>query len=106
VVDRLGQKLDKVRVYQDSLPYDGDLGEWIVRETAEKGSKNYQILRRLIDREARIEATESLELLRQTRLRKKYAKIKKSNHLFIEGTIHFWRAYHSLVALSQSSIMP
>jgi hypothetical protein len=36
-----------------------------VRETAEKGSKNYQIIRKLMDRGARIEATESPDLLRQ-----------------------------------------
>jgi len=64
-VDRLDLKLDKVRIYQDGLPCAGELGEKIVRETAEKGSKNYQILRKLMDRGARIEATESPELLRQ-----------------------------------------
>ncbi len=64
-VDRLGLELDKVRIYQDGLPCAGELGERIVRETAEKGSKNYQIIARLMDRGARIEATESPELLRQ-----------------------------------------
>jgi hypothetical protein len=64
-VDRLGLELDKVRIYQDGLPCAGELGERIVRETAEKGSKNYQIIRRLMDRGARIEATESPDLLRQ-----------------------------------------
>jgi SOS response regulatory protein OraA/RecX len=47
------------------LPCAGALGERIVRETAEKGSKNYQILCKLMDRGARIEATESPELLRE-----------------------------------------
>jgi hypothetical protein len=64
-VDRLGLKLDKVKIYQDGLPCAGELGERIVRETAEKGSKNYQILRKLMDRGARIEATESPGLLRE-----------------------------------------
>jgi hypothetical protein len=64
-VDRLGLELDKVRIYQDGLPCAGELGERIVRETAEKGSKNYQIISRLMDRGAKIEATESPELLRQ-----------------------------------------
>jgi hypothetical protein len=63
-VDRLGLKLESVRIYQDGLPCAGALGERIVRETAEKGSKNYQIIQRLMDRGARIEATESPELLR------------------------------------------
>jgi len=64
-VDRLGLKFDRVRIYQDGLPCAGALGERIVRETAEKGSKNYQILCKLMDRGARIEATESPELLRE-----------------------------------------
>lgn len=64
-VDGLGLALDKVRIYQDGLPCAGELGERIVRETADKGSKNYQIIRRLMDRGARIEATESPDLLRQ-----------------------------------------
>jgi len=64
-VDRLGLKLDEVRIYQDGLPCAGELGERIVRETADKGSKNYQIISRLMDRGAKIEATESPELLRQ-----------------------------------------
>lgn len=64
-VDGLGLGLEKVRIYQDGLPCAGELGERIVRETAEKGSKNYQIIRRLMDRGARIEATESPELLKE-----------------------------------------
>lgn len=64
-IDRLGLNLDKIRVYQDGLPCSGELGERIVRETAEKGSKNYQILRKLLDRGAKIQATESPELLRE-----------------------------------------
>jgi hypothetical protein len=40
------------------------LGERIVRETAAKGSKNYQIVQKLMDRGAKIEATESADLLR------------------------------------------
>lgn len=64
-VDGLGLAFEKVRIYQDGLPCAGELGERIVRETADKGSKNYQIIRKLMDRGAIIEATESPELLRQ-----------------------------------------
>jgi hypothetical protein len=64
-VDLLGLEMEKVRIYQDGLPCAGELGERIVRETAEKGSRNYQIIRKLMDRGAKIEATESPELLRQ-----------------------------------------
>ncbi|MDD2755471.1 MAG: hypothetical protein PHS80_08070 [Methanothrix sp.] len=64
-VDDLGLDLKKLRIYQDGLPCAGALGERIVRETAAKGSKNYQIVQKLMDKGARIEATESADLLRQ-----------------------------------------
>ncbi len=63
----LGLNLDlkKVRIYQDGLPAAGELGERIVRETAEKGSRNYQIILDLMAGGATIEATESPKLLIQ-----------------------------------------
>jgi hypothetical protein len=64
-VDDLGLDVGKLRIYQDGLPCAGALGERIVRETAARGSKNYQIVQKLMDRGARIEATESADLLRQ-----------------------------------------
>ena len=54
-----------LRIYQDGLPCAGALGERIVRETAERGSRNYQIIRDLMGRGAKIAATESPELLRK-----------------------------------------
>lgn len=70
-IDGLGLDYSKTRIYQDGLPCGGELGLRIVRETADKGSKNYQIVRKLIERGAAIEATESPELLR-----KEYKHIK------------------------------
>ncbi len=64
-VDALGIDTEKLRIYQDGLPCSGALGERIVRETAERGSRNYQIIMKLMDRGAKIEATESPELLRK-----------------------------------------
>jgi len=64
-IDGLGLDYSKTRIYQDGLPCGGELGLKIVRETADKGSKNYQIVRKLIERGAVIEATESPELLRK-----------------------------------------
>jgi len=64
-VEGLGLEMEKLRIYQDGLPCAGALGERIVRETAAKGSKNYQIVQKLMDRGAKIEATESADLLRQ-----------------------------------------
>ena len=54
-----------LRIYQDGLPCAGAIGEKIVRETAERGSRNYQIIMNLMMRGAKIEATESPELLRR-----------------------------------------
>lgn len=70
-IDGLGLDYSKTRIYQDGLPCGGELGLRIVRETADKGSKNYQIVRTLIERGATVEATESPELLR-----KEYEHIK------------------------------
>ncbi|VVB86747.1 Uncharacterised protein [uncultured archaeon] len=70
-IDGLGLDYSKTRIYQDGLPCGGELGLRIVRETADKGSKNYRIVRKLIERGATIEATESPELLR-----KEYEHIK------------------------------
>lgn len=62
-IDGLDLDMTQVRIYQDGLPVGGDLGARIVRETAGKGSRNYRIVQRLMDSGARIEATESPELL-------------------------------------------
>ncbi|MDO9097689.1 MAG: hypothetical protein Q7U60_06175, partial [Candidatus Methanoperedens sp.] len=70
-IDALNLDYSKVRVYQDGLPCGGELGLKIVKETADKGSKNYQIVGMLIEKGAAIEATESPELLR-----KEYEHIK------------------------------
>ena len=64
-VDGLGLDPKKVHIYQDGLPCAGELGERIVRETAARGSRNYQIIQKLMGQGARIEATENADLLRQ-----------------------------------------
>jgi hypothetical protein len=70
-IDLLNLDYSRTRIYQDGLPCGGELGLRIVRETADKGSKNYHIVRKLIERGATIETTESPELLR-----KEYEHIK------------------------------
>ena len=64
-VEGLGLDMTKLHIYQDGLPCAGEIGERIVRDTAAKGSRNYQIVQKLMDRGARIEATESVDLLRR-----------------------------------------
>jgi hypothetical protein len=63
-IDGLCLDTAALRIYQDGLPCAGQLGERIVRETAAKGSRNYQIIQRLMEKGAAIEATESADLLR------------------------------------------
>lgn len=70
-IDALPLDYSKVRIYQDGLPCSGELGLKIVDETANKGSRNYKIVKKLIEKGATIEATESPELLR-----KEYEHIK------------------------------
>jgi hypothetical protein len=59
-----GLKLDykKVRIYQDGLPLSGREMD-IVEEVAAKGSKNYQIVRDLVNQGAHLEGTEDINLL-------------------------------------------
>lgn len=54
-----------VRVYQDGMMADGELGERIVKEGAEKGSKNFMIILDLLKRGAVLMKTEDLDLLRK-----------------------------------------
>jgi len=70
-IDNLDIDYSRARIYQDGLPCSGDLGLRIVRETADKGSRNYQIVRKLIEKGGAIEATENPQLLR-----KEYEHIK------------------------------
>ena len=63
-LNRLKLDYKKVRVYQDGLPNTSEeLIKKIVDQTAEKGSINYQIVKKLIDRGAKIEGTEDTQLL-------------------------------------------
>jgi hypothetical protein len=72
-VDQLWEEIDraidaaalppaKVRLYQDGLPVCNHITE-IVRDLVTKGSKNYQILLRLMEKGAKVMGTESPELL-------------------------------------------
>lgn len=61
-VDLRGAKL-----FQDGLTVGGETGERIVAEAARTGSHNYRLLLELIERGARLQGTEKLELLLQER---------------------------------------
>ena len=62
MIDGLGLDWPHVRLYQDGLPV-CDHEQAIVRELAQKGSDNHQLLVSLIDRARKLTGTESPELL-------------------------------------------
>jgi hypothetical protein len=55
----------KLKIYQDGLMADGELGQKIIEEGAQKGSRNYQIVLDLIRRGAEIRKTEDIALLKE-----------------------------------------
>ena len=61
-IERLEVPADKIRLYQDGLPNCGREAE-IVRDLAQAGSPNYQILLDLMARGAKLTGTEAPELL-------------------------------------------
>ena len=54
-----------LKIYQDGLMADGELGQRIIEEGAKRGSKNYQIVLDLIKRGGEIRKTEDIELLKE-----------------------------------------
>lgn len=54
-----------LKIYQDGLMIDGELGKKIVAEGAKKGSKNHEIVLKLMEKGARIMKTEDLSLLKE-----------------------------------------
>jgi len=56
---------DNLKIYQDGLMADGKLGQKIIEEGAEKGSRNYRIVLELIRRGGEIRKTEDIALLKE-----------------------------------------
>jgi len=54
-----------MKIYQDGMIGDGELGERIVQDTAKAGSKNYQLVSRLLERGAVLAKTEDFKLVKQ-----------------------------------------
>jgi hypothetical protein len=68
--DSIGRFLDSLnvngfKVYQDGMIADGEEGLRIVRESVNQGSKNYEIVGRLLERGAVLVKTEALSLVKQ-----------------------------------------
>lgn len=54
-----------LKIYQDGLMIDGGLGKKIIEQGARKGSKNHKIVRKLMEKGAKIMKTEDLSLLKE-----------------------------------------
>ena len=54
-----------LRIYQDGLAAGGELGRKIIKEGAQRGSKNYQIVLDLIKRGGAVQKTEDIEILKK-----------------------------------------
>ena len=61
--DRLSPS--NLKIYQDGLMIDGGLGKKIIEQGARKGSKNHKIVRKLMEKGAKIMKTEDLSLLKE-----------------------------------------
>ena len=55
----------KMAVYQDGLPVEGAMGRRIVQQASQKGSENYQLVLKLLERGADLRKTEDPALLVQ-----------------------------------------
>jgi len=66
-IEKYFKKLDaaNLKIYQDGLMADGELGLKIIQEGARQGSKNYQIVLDLIKRGGEIRKTEDIALLKE-----------------------------------------
>ena len=55
----------QLRVYQDGMVADGEIGRRIVKEAVVRGSKNYRLVQELLERAAELRKTEDPILLLQ-----------------------------------------
>ena len=67
VVSEYADSLDagNLKIYQDGLMADGEMGMKIVEESAKKGSRNYKIVLKLVEKGAKIIKTEDVSLLKK-----------------------------------------
>ena len=56
-----------MKIYQDGMVADGDMGQKIVEDCAKSGSRNYELVSRLLKRGAVLQKTEDLKLVLEER---------------------------------------
>jgi len=54
-----------LKIYQDGLAADGELGMRIIQEGAKRGSNNYQLILKLVKKGAEVRKTEALPFLKE-----------------------------------------
>jgi len=57
--------VDGVKIYQDGMVADGEVGQKITEDTAKAGSKNYELILRLLQRGAVLMKTEDFKLVKR-----------------------------------------
>ena len=60
-----GRDVSGYKIFQDGMPADGIIAQQIIRDMAEQGSINHQILEQLVERGAEIVKTENPRLLKE-----------------------------------------
>jgi len=93
-IEEYFKKLDStnLKVYQDGLMADGELGQKIIQEGAKKGSRNYQIVLDLIKRGGEIRKTEDIALLKEEYNR--ILKLAQSKSLWERTTAYIGYRFH------------
>ncbi|MCK4467947.1 MAG: hypothetical protein KAU60_06300, partial [Desulfobacterales bacterium] len=86
------QDAGKLKIYQDGLMADGELGQKIIEEGAEKGSRNYRIVLDLIRRGAEIRKTEDITLLKEEYNR--ILKLAQSKSLWERAAAYIGYRFH------------
>ncbi|MBU4186523.1 MAG: hypothetical protein KKC23_10060 [Proteobacteria bacterium] len=86
------QDAGNLKIYQDGLMADGELGQKIIEEGAQKGSRNYRIVLELIRRGAEIRKTEDVALLKEEYNR--ILKLAQSKSLWERTTAYIGYRFH------------
>lgn len=86
------KKVQGVKIFQDGMATNGEIGKKIVKELAEKGSVNYQIIERLLGKGAELVKTEDPDLLKEEYFLTKELLKKKSFLGSLWATLRYkWR---------------
>ncbi len=93
-IEEYFKKLDaeNLKIYQDGLMADGELGQKIIMEGAKKGSRNYRIVLDLIKRGGEVRKTEDIALLKEEYGR--ILKLAQTKSLWEKTTAYIGYRFH------------